>query len=244
MSARKIYLSQLFLVFVFLSHEALAASFIFTPFEKQLRDADATVLGVVKGSTVKKTPENQIMTRYTLELSWSSGLDRNQNVHPKSFYISVPGGSWQGIEYNISGTPKFSAGEKVFLLLKDSKFGHTILNLSLGKYTPFNKGTQTYLKSSVFTEHPELNSLSLDSVKKMAKEKFKVVTDYKSKDLLKKTNRKFISSLKTQENQSLRSPASAQKSNNKKHSHTGLFWPFFILVTILASRKILRFRVK
>lgn len=232
-------------LFVFLSFSSicLGASFIFTPFEKQLRDADAAVYGVVKDSTIKKDPQGQVVTRYSLELSWSAGLDRNEDVHPKSFHVVVPGGSWQGVNYQVSGAPRFSEGEEVFLLLNNSQFGHIVSNLSLGKYEVYRKSKHLFLKSTVFPQHPELSKIKLDDVKEMARESFRVVSHYKDH------NDKFVHHKpegvdKARSSGPKREIASVGHSQTKQSPSSGLFWPFVVLVSIAVSRKIFRVRSK
>lgn len=230
------------LLFVFLSSSAMAlgASFIFTPFEKQLRDSDAAILGTVRDSTIKKNPNGQVVTRYSLELSWAAGLNRDQGVHSKSFHINVPGGSWQGVKYQMSGAPEFAKGEEVFLLLKDSKFGHVVFNLSLGKYDVYKKSQNVFLKSSVFPEHPELGQMKLERIKELAEESFKMVSRYESDEKVINHNLKRVDNVKS--SGVSRGVASASSFQENEGSSSSLFWPFIVLVFIATSRKILRLR--
>lgn len=224
------------------SFVASSASFIFTPFEKQLRDSDAAVLGTIRDSTVKKNPNGQVITRYSLELSWAAGLNRDQGVHAKSFHINVPGGSWQGVKYQVSGAPDFKKGEEVFLLLKDSKFGHVVFNLSLGKYKVFKKSKDVFLKSSVFSDHPELGAMKLSHIKDQAKENFNIVSDYKQDQKVINHNLKRVS--KAQGPKRARGIASTNSPEKEEKSHASLFWPFVVLVFLATSRKVLRLRSK
>lgn len=237
-------LRHILLAFIFVFSSAVwGASFIYTPFDKQLRDADAAVYGVVKDSTIKKNPQGQVVTRFSIELSWAAGLKRDDDVHPKSFHVTVPGGSWQGVNYQVSGAPNFKKNEEVFLLLKNSQFGHVVFNLSLGKYQVYRRKQNTFLKSIVFPDHAELGQLNLEKVKKMAQENFRTVKYYKKErkpvhHSLKKIEKKNKTS------SSGRAIASVDDAGEKKDSSSGLFWPFILLACIATAQKVLRVRSK
>jgi len=229
------------ILFLCLMASAQGASFIFTPLDKQFRDSDAAILGTVKNWTTKKDPRGQVITRYSLSLSWAAGLDRNQDVHPESFHVNVPGGPWQGISYKVSGAPSFQEGEEVFLLLKKSKFGHVVLNLSLGKYGVYKKGQDILLKSSVFPDHPAFHEIGLNEVKDMAKAHFITATSYKDGYQSNTTNRKRITVESTTQ-KSGRKIASAPREQRVGQHRSSMFWPFLVLVFIAISRKLFRVR--
>lgn len=216
-----------------------AASYIYTPFETQMRDSDVAVLAKVRDSHYKKLASGEVVTEYILETKWKAGEQGKNPFHASGLKFLVPGGEWQDVNYRVSGAPQFEPGEDVFVFLKDTPAGHVILNLGLGKYQVKSDGPDKYLESSVFPQHPELGEFPLDKMKELALSHYSKVTDYS-----KKKQDNTIVKFNQSNDPFSRSPASLRQESTKRKPATdngpsqrgGLFWPFFILC-ILASLK-------
>jgi hypothetical protein len=138
----------------------MATTFIPLPLEKQFEDADGVIKGTYLGKEYRKINDRRIITEATFKINKSAGIKPSEIVNKNNFKVIYPGGKWQGLEYKVSGAPKFSEGEEVLLVLKKTPFGFAVKGLGLGKYIIVKKYEKYFYKSSVFPAHESLGKIS------------------------------------------------------------------------------------
>lgn len=148
--------------FVFSS--AYATTFIPISFDRQVREADAAVVAVYQGHQYKRIG-GQVTTEAHFKVLEFSGIRPNEINNKNLFSVVYPGGSWQGLNYQISGAPKFEQGQEVLLLLSRTRAGNGLSNFTLGKYHIHKEGGKRFFTSSVFPEHESLGRLPESKVK-------------------------------------------------------------------------------
>lgn len=136
---------------------------IFVPInlDQQLKEADGVVHGTFAGSVSKKLPNGEIVTENTFKLINKSGIAAGEIINEYNFKVLSPGGTWQGMVYHIEGSPTFTKGEEVILLLQNGKFGLEIYGLGMGKYKIKKEDRETTIYSSVFPNHKKLGNISI-----------------------------------------------------------------------------------
>lgn len=160
-------------IFLFcLCNAALATTFVPTPFEKQVMDSYGVIRGNFSGSVYKKLPSGEVVTQASFRVKESAGLKPNEMVNKNDFKVLFPGGKWQGVVYQVHGSPKFQEGEDVVLLLAKGEHGFLLKNLSLGKYNVYRKNGQNFLASSVFSNHPKLGRIKYKAFEEMVEHRF------------------------------------------------------------------------
>jgi len=147
------------LLIVALCDFAFATLFIPIPIEKQLEESNGVIRGSYLGKNYKKLSTGEVVTEATFKVDYSSGLKRSDLLNPNNFKVLVPGGVWEGIVYQVYGSPTFSLGEESVLLLTKNAEGFSVTNMSLGKYKIYKEDGELYLSSEVFPEHPVLGSV-------------------------------------------------------------------------------------
>jgi len=140
----------------------MATIFVPIPLEDQFKEADSVIHGIFKGSVSKKLPNEEIVTENTFKLLSKSGLDAGHIINEESFKVLTPGGVWQGLVYHIEGTPTFTKGEKVILLLQKGKYGFEVYGLGVGKYNIKVVDRRTIIYSSIFPNHKKLGNITVE----------------------------------------------------------------------------------
>ena len=121
---------------------------------------------------IKKTPDGQVVTEAYFNLEQQAGIEGNHLINSQAFRVLIPGGKWQGMVYFVSGSPSFEKGEKVALILKKNKFGYTVANLSMSKFKVIGKGRRKILKSAIFSDRPNIGTVSWHKFQDMVESSF------------------------------------------------------------------------
>jgi hypothetical protein len=134
------------------------------PIDRQLKDAEAVVQGLVLEKNYKRiSNENEdIVTEVSLRVIRSAGLKPSDLVNKNAFKIILPGGEWQGATFNYPGSPSFISGEEVVLIIKREKYGFSLSELALSKYLIKTKLGKVYLQSEIFPEHSKLGHIPFE----------------------------------------------------------------------------------
>lgn len=153
-------LKILTILVLFYSSYLFATSFIPVPLDRQLKSSYGVIHAVYKGSNYKKLSDGQVVTNASFRVLQSSGLKSSEIINKNDFKVIYPGGKWQGLVYNVPGSPTFTEGEEVVLLLSKGSRGFMVNNLKMGKYEIFEEDGVRYLGSSAFRSHPKLGKIS------------------------------------------------------------------------------------
>ena len=135
-------------------------------FEKQLRQSDGVIEAQFLGSSSIRTADEEVLTQATFIVKRAVGFSQGEVANKQRLVVVYPGGQWQGINYSIAGSPKFQAGEEVFLLLNKGRHGYSLSNFALGKYKVEWVNGQKQLISEVFPNHPDLGRIAFSKVEK------------------------------------------------------------------------------
>ncbi len=172
-----------FIIFIALiSGTSWATTFAPISFEKQLREADGVIEGKFLGIATIKNADDEVFTQATFLVKRSIGFNQGQIANNHRVIVTYPGGRWQGINYSVSGTPKFKEGEDVFLILRKTAKGYALNNLALGKYTIHQDGAVKHLVSEVFPQHPDLGQISYSQMEHVVYQVFKTSLDESGSD--------------------------------------------------------------
>lgn len=169
-----------------------ATTFKPLPLEEQIGNSSAIIYAKFLGKSYKKTHNDQVVTEFSFSIVKSAGLNSSDVSNKNNFKIIAPGGIWQGIVYQVHGTPSFKLGEEVVLLLTESNNNYYFSNLALSKYDVFREKGEIYLKSSVFPYHPKLGVISYNELNQKVYSKFghfiSDIRDYESRNVAKLKN--------------------------------------------------------
>lgn len=135
-------------------------------------ESTGVVQGIYLGNIYKKISGGEIVTTSLFKLTKTIGINQNEIINKNKFEIVQFGGVWQGIVYEVTGTPTFKVGEEVLLLVSKGKLGNQLTNSALGKYTIKRRMGETYYSSSVFPGHKQLGSISSRKLEATAQEVF------------------------------------------------------------------------
>ena len=155
-----------------LTNSLFGATFIPLPMEKQLEHSNSVIQGIYRSSTYKRLPNGDVVTLASFEIEKMSGMISSQIYSHQDFKVMMPGGEWDGLTYFVTGTPKFTPGERVVLLLADTDQGPVINNLALGKYSINLIDDKKILVSSVFPEHPLLGQVDYEQFDQLLTQRF------------------------------------------------------------------------
>lgn len=159
---------------LFVSVGAQATTLIPTPIDRQVKDADAIIVGTYRGKTYQVLPSGEVVTVAFFDLEKGAGLNKSQVYHRNNFRVIYPGGEHGGRVVKVNSSPEFVEGEQAVLMLEQRNFGYMIQNLSLGKYTKKKSTTEsTVLVSAAFPHHPELGRIPYKHFEELVKERFK-----------------------------------------------------------------------
>ncbi|MBT3234801.1 MAG: hypothetical protein HN353_02515 [Bdellovibrionales bacterium] len=155
-----------------ISKATLATTYIYLPLEKQLKESDGVIHGRFIGKDYKRNSRGEVITTAKFELIDFAGIDRTRAMNPNSFAVNYPGGRWQGVTYQVHGTPRFESGEEVVLLVREMSDGFMLTNLGMAKYQLRSQDYRIYLKSALFPNHPKLSKIWFDRFKQMVIDRF------------------------------------------------------------------------
>lgn len=216
------------LVFFLISFQLFGMQFVPIEMETQLSESDAVLHGVYQSSNVKKMPDNFIATSHYFHLLSIAGINQNEIYNIDHFEVYTPGGTYNGRNVQVSGSPTFNKGEEVVLLLKKNKYGWTVQNFALGKYTVTWDNNQKVIKSSVFPRHPRLGQMPLTYFSSL-------VIDQLGQALVKPSPDRYVHKENSNNKNSLRSPASVEEEvSSASQSQSDLIW-LALLLGIMGS---------
>lgn len=216
----------LFLIFLsILSSGATGTIYIPTPMEDQLKDSYGVVRGTYQGSVFKKDRRGEVITEVSISLKETSGLKPGDVINKNNFKITFPGGVWQGVEHRYNGSPKFSKGEEVVLLINKGDNGFHLLNFGLGKYSLKREAGSLYLESQIFPLNSKISGIEYEKFRKMVEGNF-------GSPLKKFGGEKFvyIPNENLKKSISGRAPASLkEESQEPVKNSTAMFWLMLVL---------------
>jgi hypothetical protein len=143
-----------------------------TPFEKQVQESDGIVEVEFIGINYKKIQNDQIITEASFRIVRSVGLSQDDVIYRDNFKVVYPGGVWGDKTYYTYGTPQFLDGGKYILLIKKTKLGFELNNLSMGKYDIIIDNGTRYISSSVYPFHPRLGRIKFTAIDNFALERW------------------------------------------------------------------------
>lgn len=160
------------LTIAFLSFSSMGTTFVEMPVEDRLEEAVGAIRGVYTGKSYKKDPTGRVVTEASFRVDALSGISPNQIVNRNTFKVLLPGGQWNGMIYKISGTPDFSEGEEVVLILHKGDFGYTLGDLALSKFNIQQEEEGEVLISSVFADKDGIGKISVSEFDSLLENRF------------------------------------------------------------------------
>lgn len=162
-----------FVLAALLSHSLMATTYAPVPIKKQIVESDGIVKGEVINTTYEEDDQGRIITNVFIRADkWIGVTPRDGHLN-----VSFPGGQMGDRVQTVHGAPRFKAGEKVVLLIKENDQEYWIQNLALGKFMIKRYGHSDVLINSVFPNHPKVGQIPLVSFYELAsnikKKKFK-----------------------------------------------------------------------
>lgn len=228
---------QLLLVLSFCFISALgnlkAAIYIPTPLEDQVKDSYGVIRGTYSGKVFKKNSKGEVITEISIVLNETSGLKPGDIINKNNFKVTFPGGNWQGIVHQVSGSPNFKQGEDVVLLLVKGNNGFHLLNFGLGKYTIEREAGAQFVISDIFPNNTKISGLRYENFQKIIENKFGYpMTEFKGEKFVYKPKREE----EIKSGRSSRAPASIGASRAPaEESSTAMFWLMIILSVLGTS---------
>jgi len=210
-----------------------ATSYFPIPFSNQLSTAYGVVEGVYQGHRYKQE-SGEVVTIFTFGVEKYIGFKVNEILNRNEFSISSSGGVWNGVTYDIPGSPRFEKGEKVILLIVKGKKDFHLQNLSAGKYTLIREEGSWYLRSSVFPNHGKMGKIRYEDFENMAKKKFDMAfTSFKESPKYYTKNNYEYTALKNSNDKKdpIRGPASVD-SDVLENKSSRFFWPFILCLVV------------
>lgn len=201
-----------------------ATTFLPTPLKDRLSSSSGVVRGEYLGKTFKKLPTGRVVTEVTVKVSEVSGIEPHRLVNPKIFKVLYPGGNWNGMTHKVQGSPVFTKGEEVILIVKKAEFGYILPNLGMSKFSVKGTKGKKELVSSIFSEKDGVGKISLNNFNLMAQ-------DVYGQSLKKIDSDKYIFNPNTLEERPYRSkvsskrlPASRAEKKSEDDNEIPLWW--------------------
>ena len=196
---------------------------------EQLKDADAVVHGIYRGSKgSKRTARGAIITTHSLEIMGVAGLNQHKIVNKKNYKFITPGGKWQQIVQHSKDMPQFKVGEEIVLFLHSTSNGYSINKRNFVKYNIITKRRAKYLINTVSSADKKLSAVSFEEFNSDIKRKF-------GQSLTKKEGRNKLVYTPPTSAQG-RGPASISSPTTehlaKKKTSFYYLWPLFVLGVI------------
>lgn len=151
-------------IFSIISFSSFPTTFIPLEFSQQLKESDGAVLARYVERDQRRISSGMIVTEATFKLVEGTEINTDRILPSKILSVVYPGGIFEGDSYFVSGAPDFKKGELYLLLLKETHYGYTLSNFSLGKYNTIVEGQDLFFSSSVFPNDEKLRKLSYDEV--------------------------------------------------------------------------------
>lgn len=143
---------------------------VFTPIsiEKQIQYSQVIVYGEFINKVYRKLRTGEIVTLSKFRpIKFYSSDGNSLKTHNGELDVYYPGGMWQGVAYQVPGSPSFFRGEQVLLFLNVKNNFYWLNNLSLGKYLINDENGKKYLISSVFPNDPSMGKITLSKFEKV-----------------------------------------------------------------------------
>jgi len=229
----KLYLLKIYLL-SFLGYSSLAYSTVYipTPLEDQIKESYGVIRGKYQSKVYKKNSRGEVITEISIALDKSSGLKPGDIINKNNFKVTIPGGVWQGIVHKYSGSPEFSIGEDVVLLINKGSNGFHLLNFGLGKYTISKEAGTSYLNSAIFPKNSQISGIKYQDFQSMVEERFgEPLSDFRGEKFV--YNSKKLD--KTNSAKGSRAPASIDQQRPENESSTAMFWLMIVLSVLGTS---------
>ncbi len=230
--------SILFIALYFFSFIANSATIVPIAIERQLQDASAVIHGtVIKQNSVYRF--NQVFTEVTFKVERSAGLSYMDIRVNNSFALLYPGGTWQGVVYDVSGTPRFTIGENVVVLVTKSEVGYVPTNSGLAKYNLYRKGGEVFLGSSYASQNPKLNAIPMQHFEEVVKNSIGQRLADNHSDKTGSSKAKIVAEAKEKQRKDGREIASISEDlDENKPSESTIIWPV-ILFALLGAYSVM-----
>lgn len=238
---------KLKILLIFVIFEVNATTLLPLPIAEQLKSSKGVIFGTYKSKLFKRI-HGVVVTEATFSVSESIGLGPNEIINKNNYKIIYPGGVWNGEVHQTIGAPNFKIGEKVALILKETKLGITVKGQSLGKYSVLQKGPHVYLSSEAFPTHHLLGNIKIKNFKSELMQYYTQDIKKFGKVQITKNNKyipkpRDININKKHGKYSGRMPASVKRSNLEEEESSptllwaGLLFAFFGIISTLFSRR-------
>ena len=149
-----------------LSSLVLATTFAPLSVRQKIEDSNAVVFGTVTRTFgTKDKSKRRIVTVVTLDVERALGIQFKKIMTPKNFqvrhYGGVVGTGASKIVESVAGAPRFNIGDRVALLLRYRDNVFWVHYLAAGVFSRVTLNGQDYLRSSVFSDRPNIGLISL-----------------------------------------------------------------------------------
>ncbi len=158
-------MSRYLILLVLLASQVDATTFVPLSIKKQISDSSGVLEAEVINSEAVELEDGQIFTKVFLKANKWIG------VSPDHYHIDVylPGGTVGDKSLRVDGTPKFTMGEQVVLMIKTHEGKNYLMNLGLGKFSIKKFGNTRILVNSIFPKAPKVGQMPLETFYKLAK---------------------------------------------------------------------------
>ena len=209
---------------------SMATTFRPVSIKNQLKEADGIVIGEVTDIEVENHQKYNLVTNVEIAVHQWHGVE----VENDNLSILFPGGTKGDQTVNFQGSPEFSIGEKIAVVLKFDGHDYWVQNLALGKFSIKKVGKRFVLISSVFSHIPYVGQIELEKFKKL-------VTSVKGESLRQRAFSNFQRKRRREENsEPSRAPASvpsrspASSKRMREESEIQVIW-FFLLLGLVGG---------
>ena len=207
-----------------------AATFLPIEIAERMKNSDAAIFGELNGKSFKKLPSGDIVTEYSFKVEKFSGLKPNDIVSKNNYKVIVPGGVWNNEVHKISGTPKFTTGEKVVLMVKKGAYGYILPDLAMSKFKVEYKNNRATLYSDIFPETYNVGKINLNEFNELAESIYgKKLTEYNSDKFIYKKNAVPVNEKNNGRYIASASEKEAEENEGKSFSFLWLILGFSIL---------------
>ena len=145
----------LFLLFI---QSVSATSFRPQPIEQQIKESDGLFLGHYLKKKTVKLENGSLATQMYFKMTKEVGL-QSEFFGLDEIIVHYPGGKLGDQHSHVEGTPKFVAGEKVVLFIKNINQRYWGMNLGFGSFKMVNFGKETVLVNTIFPDLPKIGQV-------------------------------------------------------------------------------------